>query len=453
MGKTKKLMRDQEIYVPIENPFKNCLFDRQKLAEILQNLIDNNTNGFVLALNNSWGSGKTTFIKMFEQNLNNNGFETIYFNAWESDYDTDPLISIIGELNGLTNKKTEENIKKVITSGSKLLITGVKSAIKHQIKKHAGDDVVDIFEDLIDKGQSLIEDEINHYSERKKNIKDFNQKLIDYITSRENQKPIVFIIDELDRCKPTYSVELLEVIKHFFNVPNIVFVLSIDKVQLSSAIKGYYGSETIDSNEYLKKIIDIELSLPDPDYKDYIHKKTKDFIFPDLQKFYIGIHNNGIYPDFYEFFCLIFLENGSSTRKLNKILSHCYLSVLCFNDYKKLNVLELFYLIYLKDENNSLYLSIKNNKFNNDVITEELIRLFEKAKNKKFLKIIIFDLLIFFDIDLSILNPDLFRKIQKIGSVNLDNDTILKNMRKEFNNNNMREPSDYIPIIEFLYNE
>lgn len=72
----------------------------------------------------------------------------------------------------------------------------------------------------------------------------------------------MFIIDELDRCRPRYAVEVLEQIKHLFSVPGIVFVLSIDKVQLGNAIRGFYGSDLIDADEYYKNQIytdDIEL--------------------------------------------------------------------------------------------------------------------------------------------------------------------------------------------------
>lgn len=76
---------------------------------------------------------------------------------------------------------------------------------------------------------------------------------------------MIFIIDELDRCNPYYAVKVLERIKHLFNIPNIVFVLSIDKEQLSNSIRGYYGSDLIKADEYLKRFIDIEYTLPDPD--------------------------------------------------------------------------------------------------------------------------------------------------------------------------------------------
>ena len=52
---------------------------------------------------------------------------------------------------------------------------------------------------------------------------------------------LLIFIDELDRCRPTFAIETLEVVKHFFNVPNVVFVFSLDMNQLQKSIKTIYG--------------------------------------------------------------------------------------------------------------------------------------------------------------------------------------------------------------------
>ena len=77
-------------------------------------------------------------------------------------------------------------------------------------------------------------------------------------------KPLVIAIDELDRCRPSYAVELLEIVKRFFSVEKVVIVLAIDRAQLSHAIKALYGHE-FDSVGYLRRFIDLDFRLPDPD--------------------------------------------------------------------------------------------------------------------------------------------------------------------------------------------
>jgi len=78
----------------------------------------------------------------------------------------------------------------------------------------------------------------------------------------------VFFIDELDRCRPTFAIELLERVKHLFDVKHIVFVLSIDKKQLEAITAAVYG-ERIDAPEYLRRFIDLEFTLPVVHTKHY----------------------------------------------------------------------------------------------------------------------------------------------------------------------------------------
>ncbi|MGM0139115.1 hypothetical protein IGI65_001566 [Enterococcus sp. DIV0755b] len=83
-------------------------------------------------------------------------------------------------------------------------------------------------------------------------------------------KNLLIIIDELDRCKPSYSVELLEVIKHLFNSDNIVFLFASNKTELIQTIKLIYGQE-FDGYKYLNRFF--EFTLPPVDVKEYLRYK------------------------------------------------------------------------------------------------------------------------------------------------------------------------------------
>ena len=74
----------------------------------------------------------------------------------------------------------------------------------------------------------------------------------------EKQKALIFIIDELDRCKPLFALALLERIKHFMSVPNVHFVLGIHLRQLEASVRYAYGSE-IDAGAYLQKFINLTI--------------------------------------------------------------------------------------------------------------------------------------------------------------------------------------------------
>ena len=70
--------------------------------------------------------------------------------------------------------------------------------------------------------------------------------------------------------------------KHFFSVPGIVFVLSIDKNHLASSVRGYYGSENINTDEYLRRFIDLEYSIPLPSNKTFCKYLYEYYAFNDF---------------------------------------------------------------------------------------------------------------------------------------------------------------------------
>ncbi len=87
-------MRLKSIEVDPEQPFKHCKLDRLRYADALSSVVATYTDGFVMALNSPWGTGKTTFLMMWKALLEQRGFRTIYFNAWENDFDTTPQVAL-----------------------------------------------------------------------------------------------------------------------------------------------------------------------------------------------------------------------------------------------------------------------------------------------------------------------------------------------------------------------
>src|SRR5690606_3684965 len=258
-------IKHSEIKMDNENPFANCKLDRQKYANILTNIIKSYPAGFVLALNNKWGTGKTTFVKMWQKDLENQNFKTLYFNAWENDFENDPLTALMGELKTLTKTGAELKFKDTLKHAAVLTKNIAPLVVKAVADRYVDTNkVTDIIVGVTKGLSEVFEHEVQEYAKKKKSISDFKQSLSKFIENSSGGKPLIFFVDELDRCRPNYAVSILEQIKHFFSVPNIVFVLSIDKGQLGGAIKGVYGSDEIDSDEYLRRFIDLEYSIPDP---------------------------------------------------------------------------------------------------------------------------------------------------------------------------------------------
>ena len=74
----------------------------------------------------------------------------------------------------------------------------------------------------------------------------------------------MIFIDELDRCKPSYAVQLLERIKHYLCDERITFVFSVNLGELQHTIKHYYGND-FDACRYLDRFFDMRISLPPAD--------------------------------------------------------------------------------------------------------------------------------------------------------------------------------------------
>lgn len=345
-----------DLIIDNDNPFASCKLDRSKYAYVLANIVNTYDKGFVMAINNKWGTGKTTFLTMWQKLLENKyQNRTLYFNAWENDFETNPLVAIISQLKSLEDGRSEVLFKKLVSKAASLSKTIAPSLVKAIFKKFIGNEAVeDLIKGISENITEIFEDEINEYVNRKDSIKSFKDELKIYVEKYGNGKPIVFIIDELDRCRPDYAVEVLEQIKHFFSVEGIVFVLAIDKEQLGHAVRGVYGSENIDTEEYLRRFIDLEYSIPEPsnNYYKYLYEYYNfDEIFShysqDDKDFFLNTIGS------------ILDRNNLTLRQQEKMFAHTKVVVSSFSSGQPIFPDVLFLLIYIKFFKKELFSKIQ----------------------------------------------------------------------------------------------
>lgn len=355
-------IKHHDFHIESEHPFTNCKLGREKYANILTQIVGNYKDGFVLAINNEWGTGKTTFVKMWQQQLVNKGYNTLYFNSWENDFDANPLVAIMSELKTLT-KKDSKTFKSLVTKGAVLSKNILPQLLKVISKKYVGtDDLADLVKDSTEGVADLLTDEIKEYANKKKNLKAFKENLEKYITETNSEKPLIFIIDELDRCRPNYAVELLEQIKHLFSVPGIVFVLSIDKIQLGHAVRGVYGSEKINADEYLRRFIDVEYTIPKPNTKDFCNYLYDYFEFDSFLNSDERKKFDVFEPDkkaFLTISSVLFKKTNCSLRQQEKILSHCRIGLALFKNNEFIIPDLYFVLVFIKNFDFDFYNEIK----------------------------------------------------------------------------------------------
>ena len=260
------------IEIPDNDPFKHDALDRTEAATAIQTLVDALTGPFVLALDSPWGTGKTTFARMLKAVLENSGYRCLYFNAWTTDFSSDPMLAFLGELNGVISdlKPEESNTAKVFQKAKRVATLLAGRAIPAAGKMATAGllDLEKFSEEAIAEFVSdSLSDAVDAYTAEKDLISQFRASLessIDELLSDTGKTKLVIFVDELDRCRPTYAVDLLERIKHLFDIKNVVFILSLDKSQLSTSLGAVYGQK-IDAEEYLRRFIDLEFRFPKPD--------------------------------------------------------------------------------------------------------------------------------------------------------------------------------------------
>lgn len=281
--------------------FDNCKLNRKDYGQFLANYLIGEKDGFVLNLNGSWGTGKTEFLKRLYVELMDRGHPTIYIDAWESDFSQEPLTVVASELlnqlerlmEGAISESRIAEAKRALGKALKGTLVGFAgiasakllndSAIGMEaVNKLLEEAPQNITKQLAENYQSQIEAIIN----TRKALGNLAESLQ---TVNSSSLPVVVLIDELDRCRPTYAIEMLEVIKHFFSIKNFVFVIATDTEQLCHSITSVYGDE-FDSSQYLKRFFNRKSSLPTPNIDEYLSTKIDRninypsiYVYPELE--------------------------------------------------------------------------------------------------------------------------------------------------------------------------
>ena len=366
----------------IQEIYNRDLFERKRFIRTLMEYIQSYENECkVISIHSPWGTGKTTFIEMWknylsiDQNLKDK-YYTIYFNAWENDDSKNPLISILIELNEISDFRDSSESKILKTAASVLSTKAPKFFLKSllgflpldsKIKTEINDFLSSLIEDGITldtlketfKDQTELEklsekfNDFNMEVIRKKIKKLFIQTLQQF--QQKTDKKILFFIDELDRCRPTFAIETLETIKHLFSVENYNFVLAWDLEQLSYSIGTIYGSN-MDTGGYLRRFVDLECSLPKVNKREYIMHLTNGYTHELLENLLIAFD-----------FSLRDLEKITTVIKINDRFNNFFKNISYKNENQMTYLATIGYFFFLfKYKNPVLYIKLKNKTLTED---------------------------------------------------------------------------------------
>ena len=265
-------------------------FNRKPIAENIIRLLTSPIDLSPMVIDGGWGTGKTEFcqklIRLMQQQ--HPDYQPVYIDAFRSDHSGEPLLALLAEIiKTCTPEDTSEqpseqrkNITRKIAKAARFGIKTVAKAAASHLLKQSTDDLAEEFQQIINDGQdadslaetvtdaaatiashtidATVEALLKEQIEAEKNLETLKACLKELAAD----KPIILFIDELDRCRPDYAVDMLEVIKHVFDVENVKVVLVTNTKQLRAAINHRYGVE-VDAHKYLNKFLKYSFTLPD----------------------------------------------------------------------------------------------------------------------------------------------------------------------------------------------
>lgn len=269
-------------------------FNRKPIAENIIRLLTSDIDLSPMVIDGGWGTGKTEFcqklIRLIEQQQLN--YQPVYIDAFRSDHSGEPLLALLAEIiktctpedtDGQPSEKRKNITRKVARAAGFVMKTVAKAAVGHVLKQNL-EDLEEGMSQIINDGQeaknaaatvagaatalashsidvtidATVEALLKEQIEAEKNLETLKACLKELAAD----KPIILFIDELDRCRPDYAVDMLEVIKHVFDIENVKVVLVTNTKQLRAAINHRYGAE-VDAQKYLDKFLKYSFALPE----------------------------------------------------------------------------------------------------------------------------------------------------------------------------------------------
>ena len=267
------------------------VLDRQDFIDTLLRLVDNfaaKKQGCCFGIDGAWGSGKSFVIERIEKRLKDiqseetadNKYFVFHYDCWEYDYYDEPTIAIIAAMLDTTSRELSlfsegvENVGKLAIETVKATLIKIAGVL---CENKIGIDLVEIAGDILEKHDSEAIEKFDSLYGFKRALEE-TRNGIQEIASR---KTVIIVVDELDRCLPTYSIKILERLHHTFNgLDNVIVIVSMDKKQLEHSIKKIYGE--IDVDTYLRKFISFKVSLNVGKASQYAEKFQEYFLMFDM---------------------------------------------------------------------------------------------------------------------------------------------------------------------------
>ena len=246
------------------------ILNRDEIIEDLFNIVQSasiNKAYCSFAIEGIWGVGKTFVLQKLEEKLEeqlkeetaDNRYFVFHYNCWEYDYYEEPAIAIVSALKDKVDKESCEKIEAVVKASWEVAKKFVVGMAKEFVKNKIGFDLVQLGEDIKEEGEKYHKkenefDSLFAFNKTMRTVREQIKELAAY-------KTIVIVVDELDRCMPSYAIKTLERLHHMFEgIDNVMVIIAVDSNQLERSVKEIYG-DNVDTERYLKKFISFKYRL------------------------------------------------------------------------------------------------------------------------------------------------------------------------------------------------
>lgn len=241
-------LRPPDFVVTEDDPFGNDQLSREESVKSLCRVIENAAGPLVVSVEGAYGTGKSAFLRMCAAHLKKPEAHTVEFNAWQQGHTGRPLIDLVAALTAALDDEdswdsVKETAKQIGWRAAAILSKGL-IARNESADASAFDDWLDI----------------------ECNVSKFKASLCAQIDVLKGK--LVVFVDELDRCEPTYALDLLNKARHLFDVPNVVIVFGVNRAELGHAVETHYGADC-DVDGYLRCFVDLSVQLRQPTYEEW----------------------------------------------------------------------------------------------------------------------------------------------------------------------------------------
>lgn len=376
------------------------LMGRGKYAQNLKRIItkchsfpkSNDNKSYVIGIDAPWGSGKTYFVNMLksylegkwkkpdlnddeiicasentcaEMPMDDEVIPVVYYDAWKNDFWDNGFEPLFDQLMKAEVVQNENETKEIIELGkftAKIIALTLKGVFNKQIENVFDTGVLDEIEKEFPtyvkraKDSGVITEEFfpeyTMFCEAIRRLKEYLECVV-----KKNGK-FVIMIDELDRCRPTFAVQTLEIVKHLFNVEGIIYIFSLDIKELSHSVKVVYGND-FDAIGYLGRFFNYISILP--------HGTIGQVIRYYFEEFDIDISEEEVRKSFEEIANIYSL----SLRDLRTVLCNfCVLQETVLKKYKEIpDALVLyFYFLVMKFKKSELFSEAIFNHDSNKIV-------------------------------------------------------------------------------------